>query len=76
MTESQSWSFLIGFRSILVIQELVVDIQTREGSVIGSFYIVTGEFIEWYRTKLSVPYNHLLKSVMKIVNTFNFGAFH
>ena len=59
-----------------MIQELVVDIQTREGSVIGSFYIVTGEFTAWYRTNPGVRYNHLLKSVMKIVNTFNFRAFH
>lgn len=39
-------------------QELLADIQTREGSVIGTFNIVTGEFTEWYRTQPGVCYNH------------------
>ena len=39
-------------------KELVTDIQTREGSVIGSFDLESGEFYEWYRTKPGVPYNH------------------
>ena len=39
-------------------QELLVDIQTSEGSVIGTFNIMTGEFSEWYRTQPEIPYNH------------------
>ncbi len=39
-------------------QEILTDIQTREGSVIGSFHVVTGEFTEWYRTNPGVTYNH------------------
>lgn len=39
-------------------RELLADMQTRDGSVIGTFDIVTGEFTEWYRTKPGIPYNH------------------
>ena len=39
-------------------QEVVADIQTKEGSVIGSYHLVTGEFTEWYRTKPGIMYNH------------------
>ncbi len=39
-------------------EELVTDIQTGSGSVIGSFDIATGEFSEWYRTMPGVSYNH------------------
>lgn len=39
-------------------EELLADINTGLGSVIGTFNIVTGEFTEWYRTAPGVPYNH------------------
>ncbi len=39
-------------------QELVADIQTKEGSVIGSYHLATGEFTEWYRTEPGTQYNH------------------
>ncbi len=39
-------------------KELITDIQTSEGSVIGSFDVVSGAFTEWYRTVPGIKYNH------------------
>ena len=39
-------------------RELLADIQTNLGSVIGTFDIVTGAFTQWYQTEPGVPYNH------------------
>ena len=38
--------------------ELMADIQTECGTVMGTFRISTGEFCEWYHTPLGKPYNH------------------
>lgn len=38
--------------------ELIADIQTRAGSYIGSFNLITKEFTEWYHTEPGIPYNH------------------
>lgn len=39
-------------------KELLVDIQTPLGSVIGTFDIVSGKFMEWYETAPGIPYDH------------------
>lgn len=39
-------------------KELVTDVQTAFGSIIGSFSIADGTFTEWYRTTPGTPYNH------------------
>ena len=39
-------------------KEILADMQTRLGSVIGTFDIVTGEFTQWYETTVGIIYNH------------------
>ena len=39
-------------------KELLTDVQTWEGSFIGTFHLETGEYTEWYRTPYGIPYNH------------------
>jgi len=39
-------------------KEIVVDIQTMKGSIIGSFDVLTGAFTKWYQTEEGIPYNH------------------
>ena len=39
-------------------KEVLLDIQTGQGSLIGTLSVSTGEFRKWYRTEKGVPYNH------------------
>jgi len=39
-------------------KEILADIQTREGSYIGTFEVATGEFTEWYHSEPGIPFNH------------------
>lgn len=39
-------------------REILADMQTNMGSVIGTFDLATGEFTQWYETDHSTTYNH------------------
>lgn len=39
-------------------KEIIIDIQTRMGSIIGSMDVKDGSFTEWYATEPGIPYNH------------------
>lgn len=39
-------------------QEILTDIQTAQGSFIGTFRIQDGSYTLWYRTQRGTPYNH------------------
>ncbi len=39
-------------------KEIIADLQTMTGSIIGSFSLETGEFRKWYQTDHKTPYNH------------------
>ena len=40
-------------------KELLLESQTREGSILGSVDIATGKFTEWYRTEPGTIFNHV-----------------
>lgn len=39
-------------------REILADIQTSQGSIIGTFSVKDGSFTQWYHTQQGVPYNH------------------
>ena len=39
-------------------REILVDIQTCFGSILGTFSVKDGSFSQWYHTKPGTPYNH------------------
>ena len=39
-------------------KEILADLQTCFGSIVGTFSVKDGSFTEWYHTKPGTPYNH------------------
>lgn len=39
-------------------RELFVDIQSANGSYLGTVNVLTGSFTQWYHTEKGIPYNH------------------